>query len=236
MDSGPYNVISATHPRTQQLVKQDGGRAQGGDEIQGRLCLLGAAPISLPEGPSSDYIQYPAAPGSPAMSPTRGSDLGVYTGAEQGWELCSRGIRRAASLDNVHMITADGDDAGTFDQQPCAWTRNETELTGESPLYPTPANSSAGGRPALCEPQIESCDIRSCSPESLESSPMPVVTAATDLGSRSSTHITDGALAEPLPDGPSHIVNIAHTIRSHPHRTVSEQTGSIHFKCSPQSA
>ena len=120
MDSGPYDVVSATHSegsKTEPLVIQDSGRTQGDDKLQYRLCSPGAAPISPPKDLSSSYIQCPIAPASPTMSPTAvGSGSEVCTGAEQEWELYRSRNLCTASLYNVHMIAADGDDAGTFDQ------------------------------------------------------------------------------------------------------------------------
>ena len=106
------------------------------------------------------------------------------------------------------MITADGDDAGIFDLQPCIRTRNDAELTAESPSYSTPADSSAEGRSDLCEQLIKSREIRSCSPVSLDPSSGPVLTAATDLGSPSSTPVTDAALTEAMSDEPSHATGV----------------------------
>ena len=101
------------------------------------------------------------------------------------------------------MITADGDDTSTFDQQPRIWTRNNAELTVESLFDPTPADSSAGGRSELCEQLIESRDVSSCSPVSFKPSSIPVVTAAADLGSPSSIHVADAAPSETMPDAAS---------------------------------
>ena len=216
MDSGPYDVVSATHSegsKTEPLVIQDGGRTQGDDKLQCRLCSPGAAPISPPKDPSSSHIQCPIAPASPTMSPTAvGSGSEVCTGAEQEWELCRSGNPRTASLYDVHMIAADGDDAGTFDQQSHNRTRNDAELTAESPLYLTPVDSSAGGCSELCEQLIESRDTRSCSPVSLEQSSVCVIKAATDFGWPSSTHVADAALAEVLPDEPSHATGVTRSL------------------------
>lgn len=238
MDSGPYDVVSATHSggsKTEPLVIQDGGRVQGDNKLQYRLCWLGAAPISPPQDPSSSHIQCPAAPASLIMSPTTVSSE-VCTGAEQEWELCCSGIPCTASLDDVHMITTNGDDAGTFNQQSHTQTQNNAELTAESPLYHKPANSSTKGCSKLCEQLIKSHDAISCGPVSLKPSSVPVVTAATGLEWLSSTHAADAALAEVLPDRPSHTIGVARTIRSHTHEARSERASSIDCKSTSQSA
>ena len=147
------------------------------------------------------------------MSPTAvGSGSEVCTGAEQEWELCRSGNPCTASLYDVHMIAADGDDAGTFDQQSHNRTRNDAELTAESPLYLTPVDSSAGGCSKLYEQLIESRDTRSCSPVSLEQSLVCVIKATTDFGWPLSTHVANAALAEVLPDEPSHATGVTRSL------------------------
>jgi hypothetical protein len=65
MDSGPYNVVSATHPGgsgTEPPVIQDSGSTQEDDEAQYRLSSPGAVPISPHDEPYSGEIQCLAPP------------------------------------------------------------------------------------------------------------------------------------------------------------------------------
>ena len=112
----------------------------------------------------------------------RGSD----SGAELEWEICHARVPDplTASLDDVHMVTADSDDVGTFGQQPHIRTLNDTELPIESSSYPTPADSSTGIRSDPCKLLIENLDTRSPSPVSLEPNLAPVVAAAMGLTGR----------------------------------------------------
>ena len=211
MASGPYNVIPATHPGTEQLVNQDGGRAPGGDELQGRLCLPGAAPISRPEDPSCGEIQCLTTPASPKMSPMACDSIPeVYAGAEREWEICRTGVPNPhlTSPGDVHMVTVDREDTSKFDQQPCIWT---WKAAVERPSCPTPTDSSSGVHPDPCEQLIENGCPRSPGPISHESSRAPVVAAATGHESLSSTHVANGALSEVVPVGPNPVVG---TLRS----------------------
>ena len=100
MASGPYNVIRAIHPGTEQLVNQDGGRAQKGDEFQGRLCLPCAAPISRSEDQSCGEIQCLTTLAPRKMSlMSCGSASEVYAGVEQEWEICRAGVP------DLHLIS-----------------------------------------------------------------------------------------------------------------------------------
>jgi hypothetical protein len=121
------------------------------------------------------------------------------------------------------MITVDGDDACTFDQQPHVRIRNDAELTAESPSYPTPTDSSAGGHSDPCEQLIESRSTRSTSPLSLEPNSALVVAAAAGFECLLSTHVADGALAEVLPDGQSYMVGVARTVGLLTYRAKSER-------------
>ena len=200
MDSCPHDVMSTTHSGgsgREPLIVQDGGRTQEDDELQHRLSSPGAVPISPLKDLSSGEIQCLAAPASLAMSPkARDSDSEVCTDAEQEWGVCHNRVPvpRTTSLEDVHMITADEDDASTFDQQPHVQTRNDTGLAVESFLYPTPTDSSPGGRSDPCEQLIESRGTRSPSPVSLEPNSALVVAAAAGFECLSSTHVADGAL------------------------------------------
>ena len=240
MDSGPYDIVSATHSegsKTEPLVIQDGGRTQGDDKLQCRLCSPGAAPISPPKDLSSSYIQCPIVLASPTMSPTAvGSGSEVCTGAEQEQELCRSRNPRTASLYDVYIIAADSDDTSTFDQQSHNRTRNDTELTAESPLYLTPVDSSAGGCSKLCEQLIESRDTRSCSPVSLEQSSVYVIKATTDFGQPLSTHVADIALAEVLPDKPSYATGVTRSLGLLTRIARSEQARQEGYKPTSQGA
>ena len=201
MDSGPHNVISATHLGTEQLLNQDGGRAPGVDELQYRLCLPGAAPISRPQDPSCGEIQCLAVPASPAISPmARDSAPEVYAAAEHEWEICRIGVPspHLTSPGDVHMVTIGREDTSKFDQQPCIWT---WKAAPERPSYPMPADSSSRLHTDPCEQLIKNGCARSPRPISLEPSRAPVVAAATGLESLSSTHVANGALSEVMPDG-----------------------------------
>ena len=229
MDSRP---VHSGGSRTEPLVIQED------DKFQYRFSSHSAASISPLEDPRSGRIQCLAAPASPATSPqARGSEARVCAGAEQGWEICHNGVRdpRAASHD-VRTITADGHDVGTSDQQLHIQTRNDTGLAVESPSYPTLADSSAEGCSELCEQLIESRYTRSPGRASLEPNLAPVGAGTTGLEWLSSTHVADGALAEALPDEPSHTVGVARNIGSHTRRARSEQAGSIYCKSTSQSA
>ena len=241
MDSGPQDVVSATYSGgsgREPLVVQDSGRTQEDDELQHRLSSPGAVPISPLDDLSSGEIQCLAGPASPAMSSkARGSDPEVCTDAEQEWEICYDGVPdlRTASHDDVHMITADGDNAGTFNQQRHIQTRNDTGLAVESFSYPTPTDSSAGGRSDPCEQLIESRGTRPPSPASLEPDSAPVVAAAVGLECLSSTHVADGNLAEVMPGGQSHMVGVAGTIGSITRRAASKPASWTDCRPSPHS-
>ena len=242
MDSCPHDVMSTTHSGgsgRESLVVQDGGRTQEDDELQHRLNLPGAVPISPLEDLSSGEIQCLAAPASPAMSPkARGSDSEICTDAEQEWGVCHNGVPvpRTASREDVHMITVDEDDAGTFDQQPHVQIRNDTGLAVESFSYPTATDSSAGGRSDPCEQLIESRGTRSPSPVSLEPNSALVVAAAAGFECLSSTHVADGALAEVMSDGQSHTVGVARTVGSLTHRAKFERASWTDCTSTPISA
>ena len=232
MDPRPYNVISATHPGTEQLVNQDDGRAQGGDEFQGRLCLPGAAPTSRPEDPSCE-IQCLAVPASPAMPPMACDSVPeVYAGAEQEWEICRTGVPNPhlTSPGDVHMVTVDREDTCKFDQQPYIWT---WKAAVECPSYPTPADSSSGVHPHPCEQLIENGSPRSPRSISLSPSRTPVVAATIGHESLSSTHVANGALSEVMPDGPNCVVG---TVRSPTRGGRSERACRRYYKPMPPDA
>ena len=173
------------------------------------------------------------------MSPkARGSDSEVSTDAEQEWDLCDNDVPfpRIASREDIPMITANEDDAGTFDQQPPIQARNDTELAVESFSYPKPTDSSAGGRSDPREQLIESRGTPSPSPVSLEPNSALVVAAAAGLECLSSTHVADGALAEVMSDGQSHTVGVASTFGPLTPRARSERASWTDCRSTTESA
>ena len=242
MDSGPQDVVLSSDSRSSErdlLVVQDGGKMQLDDELQHEFSSPCAVPISSLEGSFSGEVQFLAARASPAMSHNaRGSDSEVFTGVQQEWELFHDRDpdARTASPDHVHMIT-DAGDASTFDRQREIGTHSDTELAVATSSYPTPADSSATGhRSDSCEQLTEDRSNRSPSLVSLKPNSEPVVAAATGLKCLSSKHVADEALAEVLPDEPSHTVGVGRTVGSLTCPAGSEPTGWIEHKSTPQSA
>lgn len=239
-DSCLQDVSSKTHSEglgREPLVVQNSRGTQEDDELQLRPGLLGAVPISPLEDLSSGEIL--AASASPTMSlKARGSDSEVCTDAEQEWGICHSRVpvARTSSRDDVPMITANKDDAGTFDQQPHIQARNDTGPAVESFSHPTPTDSSAGGPGDLCEQLIESRGTRSPSSVSLEPNSALVVAAAAGFECLSSTHVANNALAEVIPDGQSRRVSVARTNGSLTHGAKSEQANWTDCTCTLISA
>lgn len=233
--SGPHDIVSATHlggPKTEPLVIGENGSIHEDHELQHRPSLPGVVCIGPHEDQSSGKIQPPAEPASPAISPqARVSDL------ELDREICGNRVLdpRSAFLDDVRMITSDGNDACTNDQQQYVSVRNEAQLRVESPSYATPADSSAGGSFELREQLIESHDTRPLDQASPEANSALVRADTTDLEQLLSTLVADGASAAALPDGPWHTVDVPRTIGSRTRRAGSEQPGSTDCKSTPHS-
>ena len=242
MDSCPHDVLSTTHSGgswKEPLVVRSSRGTQEEDGLQHRLSLPGAVPIRPLVDLSSGDIQCLAAPASPTMSPkARGSDSEVCTDAEQEWDICHTGVPlpRTASSEDVNIITANEDDAGTFNQQPHIQARNDIGLAVESFSHRTPTDSSAKGRSDPCEQLIESRGTSSPGRVSLEPNPAPVGADTAGLGWPSSTQVADAALAKALPDEPSHTVGVARTIEPHTRRARSERDGSIDCRSTRQRA
>ena len=230
IDSRPaHSGCSGTEPL---VIQED-------EKLQHRFSSPSVASISPLENPPSGGIQCLAAPASRATSPqARSSESVVCAGAEQEWEICHNGVPdpRTASPDDVHMITADGDNAATVDQQLHIRTRNDTQLAVENFSYLTPTDSSAGGRSDPCEQLMESRGTRSPSPVSLEPGSAPVVAAVAALKCLSSTYVANGALTEAMPDGQRQPVGVARTVGSLTHRAGSERASWTDCRPTPQSA
>ena len=212
---------------------------QEDDKLQHRFSSPSVASISPLEYPPSGGIKCLPAPTSQATSPQAcGSESVVCAGAEQEWEICHNGVPdpRTASPGDVHMITADGDNAATVDQQLHIRTRNDAQLAVENFPYLRPTDSSAGGRSDPCEQLMESRGTRSPSPVSLEPDSAPVVAAVAVLQCLSSTFVANGALTEAMPDGQNQPVGVARTVGSLTHRARSKRASWIDCRSTHQSA
>ena len=117
-----------------------------------------------------------------------------------------------ASRDYVHIITADKEDASTFDAQLHGPTRNDTGLAVESLLYQAPTDSRAASRSDLSEHLVESRGTRSPNSVALQPNSAHEAAAAPGLECVLRTHFVDETLAEIMPDGQTNTVGVTSTI------------------------
>ena len=169
------------------------------------------------------------------MSSNARLDPEVFTGSEHERELFhDRDPDSCAlSLDDVYMITANGDDdAGTSVERPEIRARVDIELAVESPLYPKPAdNNVAACGSGSCKQLTESHDTRSPSLESLESNLEHTVAAATGRKCLSSKNVADEVLGRSLIDGLSRTIGDAGTVGSRTCLVGSSRTGWTGRNC-----
>ena len=153
----------------------------------------------------------------------------VCADAEQEWEICHNGVPdpRTASPGDVHMITANSNNAATVDQQLHIRTRNDAQLAVENFPYLRPTDSSARGRSDPYEQLMESRGTRSPSPVSLEPDLVPVVVAIAVLQCLSSTFVANGALTEAIPDRQNQPVGVTRTVKSLTYRARSKRASWI---------
>ena len=241
MHSAANNVIPTSDSgdlRRELSVTQDNSRIQPDDDLQQHFSSSSASSKSVLKGGFGGGVQCLASPPSRATSPNaRGSESEVITGEEHESELFHDWDpnQRAHSLDDVPMITADSDDAGTSVRKPEIRTRNDTELAVATSSYLTPADSSAARcRSDSCEQLIESHSTRSPSLVSLESNSEHMVAAATSPKYVLSKHLANEALAKVLLDEPRHTVGVARTVGSRTCQARSERTLWIECKSTPQ--
>ena len=240
MHSAASNVISASDSgdlRRELAVTQDHSKTQPDDGLQHYFSSSGAPSENILEGRSSSGIQCLTSLPSLTMSPVAyGLDLEVVTGAEHESELSHDRGSDACALppDDVRMITARVDDAGSCRQQPKTRSRSDAELARATSSLTPVENSASKRHPGSCKQLTESHGNRSPSlvPQELNSE---MATAEISLKYLSTEHLADESHAAVLLDEPSCTSGVALTIRPRTSEAESQRNNSIERKSRPQS-